>query len=62
MALHDSAHVYHSEPNSGRSILHRLAASFVYWNESRKTRAALSRLSDRELADIGIERGDIDTF
>ena len=30
------------------------------WNERRATRAALSRLSDRELDDIGLSRGDID--
>lgn len=30
------------------------------WNDARVTRAALSRLSDRELDDIGLCRGDID--
>ncbi|EAP77314.1 hypothetical protein ISM_03455 [Roseovarius nubinhibens ISM] len=29
------------------------------WNAARATRVALSRLSDRELEDIGLERGDI---
>jgi len=37
-------------------ILGRLAA----WNDARVTRNALSRLSDRELDDIGLCRGDID--
>jgi uncharacterized protein YjiS (DUF1127 family) len=32
----------------------------VAWNERRATRNALSQLSDRELDDIGLTRGDID--
>ena len=35
-------------------------ASVVAWNDARVTRKALSGLSDRELADIGMCRGDID--
>jgi uncharacterized protein YjiS (DUF1127 family) len=38
----------------------RLAADFAAWNEARATRAALSKLSDHELEDIGLMRGDID--
>ncbi|OWU85484.1 hypothetical protein ATO6_00580 [Oceanicola sp. 22II-s10i] len=30
------------------------------WNDARVTRNALSRLTDRELDDIGLCRGDID--
>lgn len=30
------------------------------WNDARATRKALSGLSDRELDDIGLARGDID--
>jgi uncharacterized protein YjiS (DUF1127 family) len=30
------------------------------WNDARATRKALSSLSDRELDDIGLCRGDID--
>ena len=33
---------------------------FQTWNSSRITRKALSRLSNRELDDIGLCRGDID--
>ena len=36
------------------------AASFQSWNAARITRKALSRLSNRELDDIGLCRGDID--
>ncbi len=30
------------------------------WNDTRVTRKALAKLSDRELDDIGLCRGDID--
>ncbi|MFU1477734.1 DUF1127 domain-containing protein [Roseovarius sp. C7] len=42
--------------------LARLMERLVAWNEARATRVALSRLSDRELEDIGLERGDISTI
>ena len=32
------------------------------WNDARMTRNALGKLSDRELDDIGLCRGDIDTL
>lgn len=32
------------------------------WNDARVTRKALSALSDHELSDIGMSRGDIDTM
>lgn len=35
-------------------------AALQAWNDARATRVALSRLSDRELDDIGISRGDIE--
>ncbi|RMD91832.1 MAG: DUF1127 domain-containing protein [Alphaproteobacteria bacterium] len=37
-----------------------LAAALREWNDTRVTRKALGRLSDRELEDIGLTRGDID--
>lgn len=33
--------------------------SLATWNASRKTRIALSKLTMRELEDIGLTRGDI---
>ena len=30
------------------------------WDDSRKTRKALGSLTDRELDDIGLNRGDVD--
>jgi len=51
----------------GAVTIHRIVSSFdalreavLDWNNTRVTRAALERLSDRELADIGLIRGDID--
>lgn len=37
-------------------LLGRLSA----WNDARVTRDALRKLSDRQLDDIGLRRGDID--
>lgn len=37
-----------------------LIARFVAWNERRVTRRELANLSDRELEDIGLCRGEID--
>ncbi|OAN74058.1 hypothetical protein A8B82_18715 [Sulfitobacter sp. EhC04] len=42
------------------SGLNALAAALVAWNDARATRRALSSLTDRELDDIGLVRGDID--
>lgn len=36
-----------------------LANSITAWNDARITSKALAALSDRELSDIGLERGDI---
>lgn len=37
-----------------------LIATFATWSDARATRRALNSLSDRELDDIGLSRGDID--
>lgn len=36
------------------------STTFAAWNDARVTRKALSKLSDRELDDIGLCRGDIE--
>ena len=36
-----------------------LTAKFLAWKEAYQTRQALSRLSDRQLEDIGLDRSDI---
>lgn len=40
--------------------LGNLVSSFAAWNDARMTRNALGRLSDRELDDIGLCRGDVE--
>ncbi len=42
------------------SVVSRAIAKVTAWNDARITRNALSALSDRELEDIGLVRGDID--
>jgi uncharacterized protein YjiS (DUF1127 family) len=39
-----------------------LVAALGAWNDRRVTRRELSKLSDRELEDIGLSRADIDTI
>lgn len=39
-----------------------LAGHVTTWNDRRVTVKMLSRLTDRELDDIGLERGDIATW
>lgn len=41
-------------------IASSVIAAVATWNDSRVTRNALAKLSDRELDDIGLTRGDID--
>ncbi|MEO1140449.1 MAG: DUF1127 domain-containing protein [Pseudomonadota bacterium] len=43
-----------------RYSLQSIVAAFAAWNDARITRNALSKLSDRELDDIGLSRSDID--
>ena len=42
------------------AVFSSVAAQIVAWNDARATRNALSGLTDRELEDIGLTRGDID--
>ncbi|MEN9061564.1 MULTISPECIES: DUF1127 domain-containing protein [Ponticoccus] len=45
-----------------RSLLASAFAAFSAWNDRRLTRKTLMALSDRELEDIGLTRGDIETI
>ncbi|MFN3211228.1 MAG: DUF1127 domain-containing protein [Roseovarius sp.] len=47
-------------PHGVGSLFSRLVATVSAWNDARVTRNALNRLSDRELADIGLSRSDIE--
>jgi len=42
------------------SFMDSKRTALAEWNNARITRNALSRLSDRELADIGLTRGDVE--
>ena len=42
------------------SAIDNLRETLVAWSIRRETRRQLNRLSDRELNDIGLSRGDID--
>jgi uncharacterized protein YjiS (DUF1127 family) len=45
---------------SATRVLSDLVARIAIWNDARVTRKALSALSNRELDDLGLCRGDID--
>ncbi|WP_294925974.1 DUF1127 domain-containing protein [uncultured Paracoccus sp.] len=45
---------------SALGMFSKVWAAAQKWNDARVTRNALSRLSDRELDDIGLNRGDIE--
>ncbi|MEO0371517.1 MAG: DUF1127 domain-containing protein [Pseudomonadota bacterium] len=45
---------------TGTGVLSNIIGAFTEWNDARITRKALAQLSDRELEDIGLVRGDID--
>lgn len=42
------------------NVVAKIVSLLAVWNDSRVTRRELSRLSDRELDDIGLCRGDIE--
>ena len=42
------------------NLIPSITGSIKDWNDARATRNTLSKLSDHELEDIGITRGDID--
>lgn len=41
-------------------VVAKFASLLTTWNDARVTRRELSRLSDRELDDIGLSRADIE--
>ena len=42
------------------SVVSSILGAFAAWNDARVTRNSLGQLTDRELDDIGLVRGDID--
>jgi len=41
------------------NMISRFVGTVAAWNDARVTRNALSRLSDHELDDLGLTRGDV---
>ncbi|WP_299043147.1 DUF1127 domain-containing protein [uncultured Tateyamaria sp.] len=63
MAAFDTTRpAYGAAPVAGqfKGFVSKLVAQVVAWNDARVTRNALNALTDRELDDIGLVRGDID--
>lgn len=62
MAALDTRTTYGSIGLVGRigATFNAIVNAVVDWNDARVTRNALSGLTDRELEDIGLCRGDID--
>ncbi len=63
MAAFDTFRPVGAAPSIGGTIartLTHVAAAATGWYAERSTRNALSNLSDHELEDIGLCRGDID--
>lgn len=44
------------------NVFAELVGNFATWNDARITRKALSKLSARELEDIGLTYADLDTI
>ncbi len=55
-----SSERYGSEPeNTSKEQKMKLMTSYASWRKYRETCSELNRLSERELGDIGMSRGDI---
>lgn len=61
-AYHSTRSTYGIDVVAGRigAVLANVYAAVIDWNDTRVTRNALAALTDRELDDIGLVRGDID--
>ena len=60
MAAFDTTRTFANEGNAFTRTYAHLVGLFTAWNDARVTKSALSKLSDAELNDIGLSRGDID--
>ena len=60
MAAFDTTRPAYGSASAVSGFFSRVLATVVAWNDARVTRKALSALSDRELEDIGLARGDIE--
>lgn len=55
-----AAHASSGNANRRPNTINALFGAVRSWNDARLTRKALYGLSDRELEDIGLARGDIE--
>lgn len=63
MAVYDPSHAgTFGTARPVRGMLATFVARFRAWQRARATASALRRLSNAQLADIGIEPGDVDGF
>ena len=65
MAIIETSRPFGATPSLVRRLVAGMSDIFAVvadWNEARLTRQALSRLSDRELDDIGLTYSDIDSI
>ncbi|MDA7426271.1 DUF1127 domain-containing protein [Thalassococcus lentus] len=62
MAAIDTSRPFAASGSTGRigTLFTSIFATAAAWNDARLTRKSLEALSDRELEDIGLCRGDID--
>jgi uncharacterized protein YjiS (DUF1127 family) len=44
------------------NVIENVVGKAINWNQARVTKNELSKLTARELADIGLTRGDINNF
>ena len=61
MATYDNVYTPGFSGRIGQMVVNAFAAVSA-WNATRVARNTLHQLSDRELEDIGLSRGDIDTL
>ena len=52
----------HSFGSGFFSAVNTIYGMLASWNDARMTRNALSKLTDRELEDIGLNRADLDAM
>jgi uncharacterized protein YjiS (DUF1127 family) len=63
MAAFDTSRPTYAASSKGfGAFVASLIAAFTAWNDTRQTRNALNQLSDHELEDIGLTRGDINAL
>ncbi|KIN60239.1 DUF1127 domain containing protein [Sulfitobacter noctilucae] len=60
MAAFETTRPTYGSSTAVSTLFSRMFGAVSAWNDARITRKSLSSLTDRELEDIGLVRGDID--